>query len=62
MGQILLTKNDNNGIELIKKSGDLDSELVISCMDSIIQYSMNDGLEDKVDEAYEWFNKKLYED
>lgn len=62
MGQILLTKNDNNGIELIKKSGDLDSELVISCMDSIIQYSMNNGLEDKVDEAYEWFNKKLYED
>ncbi len=59
IGQILLIKNDNNGIELIKKAADLDSDLIISAMDTIIEYSMDNGMKDKVDEVYEWFSQKL---
>ncbi|WP_042276318.1 M48 family metallopeptidase [[Clostridium] dakarense] len=59
IGQILLIKNDNNGIELIKKAADLDDDLIISAMDIIIEYSMDNGMEDEVDEVYEWFSEKL---
>ena len=59
IGQILLIKNDNNGIELIKKAADLDSDFIISAMDTIIEYSMDNGMKDKVDEVYEWFSQKL---
>lgn len=59
IGQILLIKNDNNGIELIKKAADLDSDFIISAMDTIIEYSMDNGMKDKVDEVYEWFSEKL---
>lgn len=59
IGQILLIKNDNNGIELIKKAADLDSDFIISAMDIIIEYSMDNGMKDKVDEVYEWFSQKL---
>jgi hypothetical protein len=59
IGQILLIKNDNNGIELIKKAADLDSDFIISAMDIIIEYSMDNGMKDKIDEVYEWFSEKL---
>jgi len=59
IGQILLIKNDNNGIELIKKAADLDSDLIINAMDIIIEYSMDNGMKDKIDEVYEWFSEKL---
>ena len=59
IGQILLIKNDNNGIELIKKAADLDSDFIISAMHTIIEYSMDNGMKDKVDEVYEWFSQKL---
>ncbi|MDK2563683.1 M48 family metalloprotease [Romboutsia sedimentorum] len=59
IGQSLLIKNDNNGIELIKKAADLDSDFIISAMNTIIEYSMDNGMKDKVDEVYEWFSQKL---
>ncbi|HSQ90221.1 M48 family metallopeptidase [Romboutsia sp.] len=58
MGQILLIENDNNGIELTKKAADLDSELTISAIESIVEYLMDNGMKDKIDEIEYWFNEK----
>ncbi|GAA0711481.1 hypothetical protein GCM10008904_23920 [Paraclostridium ghonii] len=53
VGQIMLMNNDEEGIEFIEKSIELDGSFFISAMGIITEYFLDNGMKDKIDEMYE---------
>ncbi|MCG4715549.1 hypothetical protein L0P75_16095, partial [Faecalibacillus intestinalis] len=53
VGQIMLMNNDEEGIEFIEKSVELDGSFFISAMRIITEYFLDNGMKEKIDEMYE---------
>lgn len=56
VGQIMLMNNDEEGIEFIEKSVELDGSFFISAMRIITEYFLDNGMKEKIDEMYEGAN------
>ncbi|MGY5267538.1 M48 family metalloprotease [Paraclostridium bifermentans] len=56
VGQIMLMNNDEEGIEFIEKSVELDGSFFISAMGIITEYFLDNGMKEKIDEMYEGAN------
>ena len=56
VGQIMLMNNNEEGIEFIEKSIELDGSFFISAMGIITEYFLDNGMKDKIDEMYEGAN------
>lgn len=56
VGQIMLMDNDEEGIEFIEKSVELDGSFFISAMGIITEYFLDNGMKEKIDEMYEGAN------
>ncbi|EQK46731.1 peptidase M48 family protein [[Clostridium] bifermentans ATCC 19299] len=56
VGQIMLMNNDEEGIEFIEKSIELDGSFFISAMGIITEYFLDNGMKEKIDEMYEGAN------
>lgn len=56
VGQIMLMNNDEEGIEFIEKSVELDGSFFISAMGIITEYFLDNGMKEKIDEMYEGSN------
>lgn len=55
-GQIMLMNNNEEGIEYIEKSVELDGSFFISAMGIITEYFLDNGMKEKIDEMYEGAN------
>ena len=53
VGQIMLMNNNEEGIEFIEKSVELDGSFFISAMGIITEYFLDNGMKEKIDEMYE---------
>lgn len=53
VGQIMLMNNNEEGIEFIEKSVELDGSFFISAMGIISEYFLDNGMKEKIDEMYE---------
>lgn len=56
VGQIMLMNNNEEGIEFIEKSIELDGSFFISAMRIITEYFLDNGMKEKIDEIYEGAN------
>lgn len=56
VGQIMLMNNNEEGIEFIEKSIELDGSFFISAMGIITEYFLDNGMKEKIDEMYEGAN------
>lgn len=56
VGQIMLMNNNEEGIEFIEKSIELDGSFFISAMGIITEYFLDNGMKEKIDEMYEGDN------
>lgn len=56
VGQIMLMDNDEEGIEFIEKSVEIDGSFFISAMGIITEYFLDNGMKEKIDEMYEGAN------
>lgn len=56
VGQIMLMNNNEEGIEFIEKSVELDGRFFISAMGIITEYFLDNGMKEKIDEMYEGAN------
>ena len=56
VGQIMLMNNNEEGIEYIEKSVELDGSFFISAMGIITEYFLDNGMKEKIDEIYEGAN------
>lgn len=56
VGQIMLMNNDEEGIEFIEKSVELDGSFFISDMGIITEYFLDNGMKEKIDEMHEGAN------
>jgi Zn-dependent protease with chaperone function len=57
-GQILLSRNNDDGLELIKKTVDLDNDFTENGLMLIGNYLVANGMEEKRDELKEWALEK----
>lgn len=56
VGQIMLMNNNEEGIEFIEKSVELDGSFFMSAMGIITEYFLDNGMKEKIDEMYEGAN------
>lgn len=56
VGQIMLMNNDEDGIEFVEKSVELDGSFFISAVGIITEYFLDNGMKEKLDEMYEGAN------